>query len=117
MEAVASALAELSRVGTPCPENEIVGAIGAFKALAEASKSGPSSGRPDGGAEAACESRLGLGGGASLRDIGGVESCPPVAGSAVSITPLAESAGAAASGTESVAPDEASGACDAAGSV
>jgi hypothetical protein len=60
-------------VGT-LPEKEIVGAIGAFSALAEATRSGPSPGRADGGADAAPESRLGLGGGASLRENGGDES-------------------------------------------
>jgi len=60
-------------VGT-LPENEIVGAIGGFSALAEATKSGPSPGRAEGGADAAPESRLGLGGGASLRENGGDES-------------------------------------------
>ena len=68
-------MSQLSGVGTPWPAKEMVGGIGAFKALADASKSGPSGGRPEGGAEAAPESRLGLGGGASLRDRGGVESC------------------------------------------
>ena len=38
--------------------------MGAFNALAEATRSGPSPGRAEGGAEAAPESRLGLGGGA-----------------------------------------------------
>ena len=66
----------------------MLGASGAFSALAEASKSGPSPGgrpeggaeaAPDGGAEAAPESRLGFGGGASLRDSGGAESCTPAA--------------------------------------
>ena len=51
----------------------MVGAIGGFKAFAAAKRSGPSpgpGGRPEaeapGGAEAAPESRLGFGGGASL---------------------------------------------------
>src|SRR6478752_7405407 len=93
----------------------MVGAIGGFNALADASRSGPSPGGREGGAEAAPESRLGLGGGASLRDMGGVESCTPVAvASAVWITPLAASARAAAS-EASRAGDSAGG--DSAGSV
>jgi len=56
------------------PANEIVGAIGALSALAEAAKSGPSPGRTEGGTDAAPESRLGFGGGASLRANGGEES-------------------------------------------
>ena len=60
-------------VGT-LPEKEIVGASGAFSALAEALRSGPSPGRADGGADAAPDSRLGLGGGASFRENGGDES-------------------------------------------
>ena len=84
-----------SAAASASAENEMLGAIGGFKAFAAAKRSGPSpgpGGRPEaeapGGAEAAPESRLGFGGGASLRDKGGVESCTPVAG-ATSITPLA----------------------------
>ena len=101
----AAAIAGLSKVGSPLAENEMVGASGAFNALAEAVKSGPSAGRPEaeapGGADAAPESRLGLGGGASLRDSGGVESCVPCTPSS---TPLPASARAAASTTESAEP-------------
>jgi hypothetical protein len=62
--------------GSPSAEKEIVGAIGALSALEEAKMSTPSpGGRAEGGLEAMFESRFGLGGGASLRDIGGAESC------------------------------------------
>ena len=64
--------------GTPTGslENEMVGAMGALSALEDASRSGPLSpgGRADGGLDAMFESRLGFGGGASLRDIGAAES-------------------------------------------
>src|SRR4051812_32395482 len=101
-----SAKPGLSNVSSPDAENEIVGAIGAFSALAEASRSGPSPGGREGGADAAPESRFGLGGGASLR--GGVESCVPAAG-AISSTPFAEAARAALSLTESAEADASSG--------
>lgn len=84
-----------SRVGSP-PANAMVGAMGAFNALDEASRSGPSEGRADGGAEAAPESRLGFGGGASLREKGGEESWLP-GGGADSLTPLGGSTRGAAS--------------------
>ena len=114
----AAAIAGLSKVGSPLAENEMVGASGAFNALAEAVKSGPSAGRPEaeapGGADAAPESRLGLGGGASLRDSGGVESCVPCTPSS---TPLPASARAAASTTESAEPGEDSSVGGSAGPV
>ena len=93
----------VSSGGTPTGsvENEIVGARGAFSALDEASKSGPLSpgGRADGGLEAMFESRFGFGGGASLRDIGGPESCvAPRRGASITAL-LASVAGNAAFGS------------------
>jgi hypothetical protein len=110
--------AGLSNIGSPAAENEIVGAIGAFSAPAEARRSGPSpgAGGRDGGDDTAPESRFGLGGGASLRDSGGVESCVPGT-CAVSTTPLAVSTRAALSLAESDEPDEGASAGGSTGSV